>query len=276
MQGMLRGVLESSSSANQSMRFVVEGAQGQHEKIKSALRETEQLGVTVLHMSNKTKEAVTHAEDAREEAHGGTRTMDLVINSINEVEQYALKMRDSLQALGKQADNIGSVITVINDIADQTNLLALNAAIEAARAGEAGRGFAVVADEVRKLAEKTMSATKEVEEVVNSIQRGTDNNVATMGETAIAVENARNHAANAGEALRGIAGIVNTTTEEIQAIGASCREQLQISDAVSDITATVDELAVRMEGAIRMASEAGAHMDNLLRELEKDIHNLRG
>jgi methyl-accepting chemotaxis protein len=258
------------------MQSVIKGAQGQHDKIRSSLDETERLSATVQQMSGRADTAVGHAQKAREEAQGGTDVVEQVINSIDGVEQYALKMRNSLQSLGTQAENIGSVMTVINDIADQTNLLALNAAIEAARAGEAGRGFAVVADEVRKLAEKTMTATKEVGEVISAIQRGAIDNVATMQETAASVENARNYAANAETALKGIADIVITSAGEIQNLGASCKEQLQIANTVRESTAVVDELASRMEAAILAASEAGTRMDGLLRELEKDIQNLQG
>ena len=127
--------------------------------------------------------------------------------------------------LGKQAQGIGQIITVIEDIADQTNLLALNAAIEAARAGEAGRGFAVVADEVRKLAEKTMSATREVVDFVGAIQDCAQKNVVATDSAVKLVEESTGLAGQSGEALHAIVGMVQRTADQVRAIATASEEQ---------------------------------------------------
>ena len=136
-----------------------------------------QMNVSVLEVARNASDAADVTTNAREQAEEGSRNLNALIKMIGEVHQHALGLKDSMQDLGNQAQGIGNILNVISDIADQTNLLALNAAIEAARAGEAGRGFAVVADEVRKLAEKTMDATREVGSAVSSIQSVTDLNI---------------------------------------------------------------------------------------------------
>ncbi|MEL7641784.1 MAG: methyl-accepting chemotaxis protein [Solidesulfovibrio sp.] len=130
------------------------------------------------------------AEDAREKARDGAAVVSDSVAAIGAVQELSAALKQSLASLGGQAEAIGRIMGVISDIADQTNLLALNAAIEAARAGEAGRGFAVVADEVRKLAEKTMAATKEVGQAVERIQSGVSTSISGMEVDAVSRETA--------------------------------------------------------------------------------------
>jgi methyl-accepting chemotaxis protein len=275
MFDMVAGIIQTSHAVSSSMEHVVNDSDAQHEKTQIVLAEAESLEHTVQGMVNNVEKAMDHSEIARKEAQDGTGVVGSVISGMNDVEAYTVKMNTSLQELGVQAEGISSVMTVINDIADQTNLLALNAAIEAARAGEAGRGFAVVADEVRKLAEKTMNATKEVGDVIISIQRGTLSNVAAIRETAAAVENARTYAINSGKALEGITNIVSISAKEINFMGEACQQQLRASRTFSEAAANVDALSARMSGSINDANGAIIKMNELLHELETDIKNLQ-
>jgi methyl-accepting chemotaxis protein len=134
-------------------------------------------------------------------------------------------------------------MNVINDIADQTNLLALNAAIEAARAGEAGRGFAVVADEVRKLAEKTMSATKEVGPAIVAIQNGARTNMEIVERTVQSVDASTDLAGRSGEALDEILGLVGATTERVQSIATAAEEQSAASEEINRSVAEINRIA---------------------------------
>jgi methyl-accepting chemotaxis protein len=133
----------------------------------------EQMNATVLEVSRNAEAAAGNAEQSREHAMLGSSVMERAVASIEEVRSKSLAIKKDMTLLEQHAGSIGRILTVISDIADQTNLLALNAAIEAARAGEAGRGFAVVADEVRKLAEKTMLAPTEVAAAIRDIQGST-------------------------------------------------------------------------------------------------------
>ena len=140
----------------------------------------EQMSASIVEVARNSGQAASNAVKTQQEAGQGATLVRQVINSVNHVHEQTQAMKVDLTALGKQADSIGAIMDVINDIADQTNLLALNAAIEAARAGEAGRGFAVVADEVRKLAEKTIGATKQVGENISGMQTAARQSISSM------------------------------------------------------------------------------------------------
>jgi len=158
-------------------------------------------------------------------------------------------------------------MNVISDIADQTNLLALNAAIEAARAGEAGRGFAVVADEVRKLAEKTMGATSEVRQAIEAIQSGASQNIKGMGEVSESVAHATELSQKSGEVLQEIVSLVSVTNTQVSTIAAAAEEQ---SAASEEIRRSVDEVARLSEETVtqlRASGEAAQELAKLAEQL---------
>lgn len=148
-----------------------------------------------------------------------------------------------IEALGKRSEQIGEIIKVIDGIANQTNLLALNAAIEAARAGEQGRGFAVVADEVRKLAERTSSATMEIVDMIHGIQDDTRSAVKSMHTGKEKVDEGVKMADKAGEALREIVAGINTVTDMIQRIAAAIEEQSQAGDEIGRNLASIAQMS---------------------------------
>ena len=200
----------------------------------------------------------------------GAQAVEQVMQTVHAVTENADKLKERMMELDKQTEGIGTIIGVINDIADQTNLLALNAAIEAARAGEAGRGFAVVADEVRKLAEKTMEATKEVGTVISGIQNETSANVQQVDVTATQITNMAKLAQEASSRLTSIVALVEAAADQVQAIATAAEEQSATSYHVTNAVEEVSQISAQTTDNMHAAEQAIASLAkqaNALREL---------
>jgi methyl-accepting chemotaxis protein len=186
---------------------------------------------------------------------------------MNRIAAVVNQSAQTVKALGKSSDQIGEIIGVIDDIADQTNLLALNAAIEAARAGEQGRGFAVVADEVRKLAERTTKATKEIAGMIKQIQGETTGAVSAMEEGTKEVEQGKELAEKAGVSLKEIVEVSQRVTDMVAQIAAASEEQSsaseQISKNVEAISAVTGETASGTQQIARAAEDLNRLTENL-------------
>jgi methyl-accepting chemotaxis protein len=191
------------------------------------------------------------------------------------VMTQAQELKTDMNTLGKQAEGISQIMTVINDIADQTNLLALNAAIEAARAGEAGRGFAVVADEVRKLAEKTMSATREVGDAISGIQQGTKKNVGNVENIGRLIEEATDLANKSGEALKEIVGLVDMASDQVRSIATAAEEQSAASEEINRSIEDINRISSEVSEAMRQSAHAVGEMAEQAQVLNGLIHELK-
>ncbi len=215
------------------------------------------------------------AESTRQEADEGVRIVEGVTGGINRAAQETSVLVENMRELGQKAESISQVITLIEEVADQTNLLALNAAIEAARAGEAGRGFAVVADEVRKLAEKTMQATGQVTRAVEEIQRSVSGNGKTTEQMVNVMSESSRRAGQSGEALERIRQMAARTAEGMRAIASAadgqCETSREVSETVDRINALSDETARNMSAS----AEAVAELSRLARELDAIIEGMR-
>jgi methyl-accepting chemotaxis protein len=257
----------STSQLADQFGNITRGAMEQSERSAETATAMEQMNATVLEVARSAGDAAEQANQARDQAAHGADVVEQAVAAISEVRDQAVAMQTTIGELGEQAEGIGRIINVINDIADQTNLLALNAAIEAARAGEAGRGFAVVADEVRKLAEKTMAATKEVSEAITAIQSGARRNAEVVDAASAAVERATELANSSGEALKQIVELVEQTTDRVQSIAAAAEEQSATSDeinrAVTEINRIAGETSEGMEESSRAVAELSELADNL-------------
>ena len=194
-----------------------------------------------------------------------------VVQGINQLHTQALGLKTGMASLGDQAQSIGQIMTVISDIADQTNLLALNAAIEAARAGEAGRGFAVVADEVRKLAEKTMQATREVGSAIQGIQSGTTQNIDQVNQTVDTIEQTTELAGTSGEALSEIVVLVDQAADQAHSIAAAAEEQSATSDEINRAVEQINTISAETSSAMSQSANAVTELAKQAQELKKLI-----
>ncbi len=230
---------------------VSRGTSEQRDRTASAAAAIEEMNATVLEVARNAEEARIQAGETQNKANEGAHLVERVVKSMDEVNAVSGTLSENIQALGTQAEAIGSVMSVISDIADQTNLLALNAAIEAARAGEAGRGFAVVADEVRKLAEKTMSATTEVGTSISGIQTSTAANIQQFGKATKIIGEATDLANTSGQALTEIHSLAEGNAGLITGIATAAEEQ----------SATAEEIHLAAEGVNRIADEISSGME---------------
>lgn len=216
----------------------------------------EEMNCTVLEVARNAEEAARASMTVQEEAASGTHAMEKTVHDMQEVQTRSLSLKEDMSALDSHARDIGEVLTIIRDIADQTNLLALNAAIEAARAGEAGRGFAVVADEVRKLAEKTMKATQEVGASIQAIQQSTAKSSAAVENAVEQIEKATEFATQAEASLEEILRNAEMAADEVGSIAAASEEQSAASDEINRAILNVNDMSRQTAGAMGEAARA--------------------
>jgi len=259
---------ELSASSDEQAR----GAKQQKEQSDAVATAMEEMTATVMEVAKNASKTAEAADAANQAAETGAGQVRLAVSGIKAVAESTGKLGHVLTDLDSQAAEIGRIIGVINDIADQTNLLALNAAIEAARAGEAGRGFAVVADEVRKLAEKTMTATKEVEASIHHIQEGSRHAVDSMKETEAKVEESTTSTDSAGQSLMQIIGRIKEVTGQVTQIATAAEQQ---SAAAEEINRNIEVIASVAAEADEGASQT-AQATRELAELAQSLLKLAG
>jgi len=260
---LFAGIEELSAQVNQ----VSAGMELQRDRVTETATAMEEMNSTVLEVAQNAGLAANSSAQSKDNAVHGAQGVSEAIQSFEQIKDTILNLKETMATLGEQADNIGQIMTVITDIADQTNLLALNAAIEAARAGEAGRGFAVVADEVRKLAEKTMDATKGVGEAVSKIQDNARENIAAVESAAEDIVNSTESAAKSGELMEAIVGIVDETNTQVESIAAASEEQSAASEeinmAISDVARVAQETSDGMSASAHALNEIASVVEEL-------------
>lgn len=260
----------SSEEMLATAKNIAAGTREQAQKAGQVSTASEEMSATVTEVARDASNAAEAAVIANDSAQNGGEVVLKTIEGMNAVAKMVRESSVVIRELGSRSDEIGKIIKVIDDIADQTNLLALNAAIEAARAGEQGRGFAVVADEVRKLAERTTKATKEIGGMIKEIQEETHKAVLSMEAGTKEVEAEVQLATDAGNSLKDIISQVDKVTGIIQHIATATEEQSKASEEISRDIETVAEVAKEMaNGAGRIVDVA-----DKLKTIEADIDAL--
>ena len=230
----------------------------------------EEMSATSGDIARNCQFAAEGSQQASAAAVSGAQVVDETIVVMNSIAERVKNSARAVESLGARSDQIGEIVGTIEDIADQTNLLALNAAIEAARAGEQGRGFAVVADEVRALAERTTRATREIGEMIKTIQHETKQAVTVMDEGVNEVAKGSEKAAKSGKALEQILDQINAVTSQIHQVATAAEEQ---TATTSEISSNMQQITGVISQTARGAQESAAAA-NQLSELSEDLRKI--
>ncbi|PMX29220.1 MULTISPECIES: methyl-accepting chemotaxis protein [unclassified Pseudomonas] len=274
MQGGLKSTLTEIANASDQLASAAEelsavtdestrGLTRQNDEIQQAATAVNQMTAAVdevasnaVSTSEASRQATTEAEDGRQQVEQAVSGMSAMVVEINDSTQ-------SVADLAGQVREIGKVIDVIRSIADQTNLLALNAAIEAARAGEQGRGFAVVADEVRALAHRTQTSTVDIEKMIGEVQAGADGAVAAMNKSLSWANNTQTLAQNAGQALERITASVASINERNLVIASASEEQAQVAREVDRNLLNIQDLSTQTAAGANQTNASSQDLSRL-------------
>jgi methyl-accepting chemotaxis protein len=233
-----------------NVQNVVKNTQVQASSVAETSASIDQMVTSIQRVADTAKVLLDIANRSREEVGMGIQTMEKTTDGLNRTNKAIQSSAEIINILGHRADDIGKIIEVIDDLAEQTNLLALNAAIEAARAGEHGLGFAVVADEVRKLAEKSTQSTKEIADLIESIQREARQAVENMEHSTRIVEEGLSLGNDLGSALHKISDVVTEVYKFSQEIGAATNEQSVGSSQIAKATNRLTEITQEINSAV--------------------------
>jgi len=261
----LSAASEQLSIITSDTRRGVQEQTSQTEQIATAMNE---MTLTVQEVAKNAEQAALSAHEAHQLTGDGQRVVSGTVAGIAELAQEIDSAANTIERVAEDGVKIGSVLDVIRGIAEQTNLLALNAAIEAARAGEQGRGFAVVADEVRTLASRTQQSTQEIQDMIESLQSGTEQAVQVMENSRNKAQESVEQANQAGESLAAIGGAVTTINDMNTQIASAATEQESVSEEINRNITAISQIATETAGGAEQIDTSGQHLAALAMELQ--------
>ena len=234
-----------------------------------------EMTATVQEVASHAAHAAEAATSARDEAQGGQRVVSANIDAIQRLADEVMQTAELINRLAEDSNAIGTVLDVIRGIAEQTNLLALNAAIEAARAGEQGRGFAVVADEVRTLAQRTQESTSEIQDMIERLQAGARNAVEAMEKGRAGAESSVRQAVTAGESLQAINQAVAAISDMNLQIATAAEEQSAVAEEINRNITTINMVADETAVGAEQTAEASQELARLAMNLQRIVSQFR-
>jgi methyl-accepting chemotaxis protein len=265
----------ASAELNSTAERIATGAEEVAAQSATVATAGEEMSATSGDIAQNCQMAAEGAQRASQSAQNGAVVVDKTVAVMGQIADKVQETARTVESLGARSDQIGNIIGTIEDIADQTNLLALNAAIEAARAGEQGRGFAVVADEVRALAERTTRATREIGEMIKAIQSETKGAVAAMEQGVHQVETGTEEAARSGAALRDILEQVNDVAMQVNQIATAAEEQTATTSEISSNMHQITDVVQETSRGAQESSAAAHRLSLLAAELQHAVARFR-
>jgi methyl-accepting chemotaxis protein len=271
----VQATASASNQISSSTEEMAAGAQEQSAQTTEVAGAVEEMTKTIIETTRNSGQASDAAKNAGLIAKEGGKVVGETIEGMNRVADVVKKSAEIVQVLGKSSDEIGEIVQVIDDIADQTNLLALNAAIEAARAGEQGRGFAVVADEVRKLAERTTKATKEIATMIRQIQKDTEGAVVSMQQGTEEVEKGKVLAEKAGQSLSQIITGAQDVVDMSTQVAAASEEQSSAAEQISKNIESISSVTQQSAAGVQQIARAAEDLNRLTVNLQELVSRFK-